>query len=264
MRFIASLVLSLAFAALGTAQTLANGGTLAHFQSGGGWRTTFFLFNTGTAASQVQLNFYNNQGQEAIIPLSLPQVGVGVEYPPAAQFNYTLQPGTVISLVSDSSDPTGVTGWAQLQTGANVNAYLVFRYAGTSGLGVQEALVTPETRGGQSYVIDFDNTEQHFTSFAIANLTIQPVTVMATARDAVTGLVLGNATAINLVAMGHEAKLLSDIVAGTAATSGTVEFTSPVAGQISVLGLRFTQSSPATQTSPASYAFTSTPPILKQ
>jgi hypothetical protein len=255
MRLIASLILSLALAALGTAQTLSNGGTLAHFQSGGGWRTTFFLFNTGSAAAGVQLNFFNDEGQAAIIPLSLPQLGTGIQYPPSAQFNYTLQPGTVLTLVSDSSDPTGTTGWAQLKTGANVTGYLVFRYAGLSGSGVQEALVTPETRSGQSYVIDFDNTEQHFTSFAIANITGLPVTVMAVARDAVTGLVLGNAIAINLVVMGHEAKLLSDIIPGTASASGTVEFNTPIAGQISVLGLRFTL---------PSLAFTSTPPILKK
>jgi hypothetical protein len=254
MRLIASLILSLAFAALGTAQTLANGGTLAHFASGGGWRTTFFLFNTGTVASPVQLNFFNDQGQEAIIPLSLPKVSVGIEYPPAAQFNYTLQPGTVLTLVSDSSDPTSTTGWAQLKTSANVNGYLVFRYAGTSGSGVQEAVVTPETRSGQSYVIDFDNTDQYFTSFAIANITSQPLTIMATARDAVTGEALGTQSVL-LPAMGHVALALSAFITQTASASGTVEFASPVAGQISVLGLRFTL---------PSLAFTSTPPILKQ
>jgi hypothetical protein len=254
MRLIASLILSLTLAALGAAETLGNGGTLAHFQSGGGWRTTFFLFNTGAAAAGVQLNFFDDEGQPVVIPLSLPQLGAGIEYPPAAQFNYTLQPGTVLTLVSDSSDPTGTTGWAQLLTGANVNGYLIFRYAGTSGSGVQEAVVTPETRSGQSYVIDFDNTEQHLTSFGIANITSQQVTFTATARDAVTGLTLGTQS-YTLPAMGHKALVLSDFISQTASASGTVEFASPAAGQISVLGLRFTL---------PSLAFTSTPPIMKQ
>jgi hypothetical protein len=255
MRFLASLILSLAFASLGTAQTLANSGSLAHFQSGGGWSTTFFLFNTGTVAAKVQLNFFDDNGNVAVIPLSFPQLLIAPKS--AAEFQYTLQPGTVLTVLSDSSDATGITGWAQLETDANVNGYLIFRYAGTSGTGVQEALVTPETRNGKSYVIDFDNTDQHFTTFAIANLTIQPVTVMATARDAVTGGILGTQS-YTLPAMGHKALMLSDFLSQTSAASGTVEFTSPVAGQISVLGLRFTQSSPTT------YAFTSTPPILKQ
>jgi hypothetical protein len=63
--------------------------------------------------------------------------------------------------------------------------------------------------------------------------------------------------------MGHQALALSTFLTQTAAASGTVEFATPVAGQISVLGLRFTQSSPATQSSQASYAYTSTPPIMK-
>jgi hypothetical protein len=262
MRLIASLVLSLGFVALGTAQSLSNLGSLAHFASGGGWSTTFFLYNTGSTDAQVQLDFFDDKGNVAVIPLSFPQLLI----PPisAMEFVYTLKAGSVLTVLSDSSNTTSTTGWAQLRGSANVNGYLIFRYAGTTGSGVQEAVVTPETRSGKSYVIDFDNTQERFTSFAIANLTSEPVTVMATVRDAVTGNVLGNATAIPLVAMGHEAKLLSDVVTGIASTSGTVEFASPVAGQISVLGLRFTQSSPATQSSSASYAFTSTPPIMKQ
>ena len=255
MRFIASLVLSLALAALGTAQTLANGGTLAHFASGGGWSTTFFLFNTGTAESEAQLSFYKDDGTPVLIPLSFPQLLIGSTS--AAIFKYTLKPGTVLEVESTSSDLNEITGWAQLMTGPNVNGYLVFRNTGASGTGVQEALVTPETRGGQSYVIDFDNTEQRFTTFAIANITSQAVLVTATARDAATGVVLGTQN-ITLPAMGHQALALSSFIPQAASASGTVEFSTRIAGQISVLGLRFSQSGPTT------YAFTSTPPILKK
>jgi hypothetical protein len=254
MRVLAGLLLSLSVAALSPAQTMLNAGSLAHFASGGGWSTTFFLFNTGAAAAQVQLNFYRDDGTAVVIPLDLPQLPGGGSS--GAQFEYTLQPGTVLTVVTDSSDTTSTTGWAQLQaSSSSVTGYLIFRYEGTSGSGVQEAVVTPETRNGTSYVIAFDNTDTHFTSYALANVTNQPVVVTATARDALTGNVLGSSQTITLPAMGHHADQLSGLLPYTTSASGTVEFATPSAGQISVLGLRF---------SLPTDAFTSTPPILKQ
>lgn len=254
MRFIVGLALFLAIAVASQGQSLSDAGSLAHFQSGGGWRTTFYLFNTGTTTSLVQLNFFNDDGQAAIIPLRLPQLGVATEYPPAAQFNYTLNPGTALALESDSIDRVGTMGWAKLKAGPNVTGYLIFRYAGTTGAGVQEAVVTAETRSGKSYVIAFDNTFEHFDTYAIANITDQPVDVTMTARDAVTGNVLGT-TIRHMPAMGHQAWALSAILTSTQYKGGTVEFATDSAGQISVLGLRFTS---------PSNAFTSTPPIMKQ
>ncbi len=254
MRSIAGLILSLAFAAVSPAQATLDAGSLAHFQSGGGWRTTFYLFNTGTAEAQVQLNFYDNAGNAQVIPLRLPQLGI--TGPNAAVFNDTLQPGTVLAVESDSTDPTGVTGWAKLHASStNVTGYLIFRYAGANGSGVQEGVVTAETRGGKSYVLGFDNTNSHFAAVAVSNTTNQAVDVTVTARDGLTGAVLGQSATIHLPAMGHSADQLSNYLPYTAAASGTVEFTTPTAGQITVLGLRFTL---------PSLAFTSTPPILKQ
>lgn len=250
MRFIAGLVLSLAVAALSPAQTLLDAGSLGHFQSGGGWSTTFFLFNTGAASAEVQLNFYKDDGTEAVIPLQLPQLPGSSSS--ASQFNYTLQPGTVLAVETTSSDPAGTTGWAHLQASStSVTGYLIFRLESA----VQEGLVTAETRSGKSYVIAFDNSAGHFTSFALANLTSQPVNVTATARDGLTGQPLGPSQVIPLPAMGHHADGLVNVLPSTASASGTVEFSTPSAGQITVLGLRF---------STPSYAFTSTPPILKQ
>ena len=250
MRFVAGLVLSLAVAALSPAQTMLDAGSLGHFASGGGWSTTFFLFNTGTAAAEAQLNFYQDDGSEAVIPLQLPQLPGSSSS--ASQFNYTLQAGTVLAVETTSSDSKGTTGWAHLQaSSASVTGYLIFRLESA----VQEGLVTAETRSGKSYVIAFDNSAGHFTSFALANLTSQPVNVTATARDGLTGAVLGQSQIIQIPAMGHYADGLINVLASTGSASGTVEFTTPSAGQITVLGLRF---------STPSFAFTSTPPILKQ
>ena len=254
MRLIAGLILSLAFTAVSPAQATLDAGSLAHFQSGGGWRTTFYLFNTGAADADVQLNFYKDSGDPVVIPLRLPQLGVTA--PPAAAFNDTLKPGTVLAIESDSTDTTGVTGWTKLHASStNVTGYLIFRYAGENGSGVQEGVVTAETRTGKSYVLGFDNTNSHFAAVGLANTTNQAVDVTATARDGLTGAVLGQPATIHLPAMGHSADQLSNYLPSTVAASGTVEFATPSAGQITVLGLRFTL---------PSLAFTSTPPILKQ
>ncbi len=189
-----------------------------------------------------------------VIPLRLPQQGI--TGPSAAVFNDTLQPGTVLAVESDSTDATGVTGWAKLHASStNVTGYLIFRYAGTTGLGVQEGVVTAETRSGKSYVLGFDNTNSYFAAVALANTTNQAVDVTATARDGLTGAVLGQSATIHLPAMGHAADLLVNYLPYAAGASGTLEFDTPTAGQITVLGLRFTS---------PSNAFTSTPPILKQ
>lgn len=253
MRSIAGVFVALVLAVASSAATLSDAGSLAHFQSGGGWSTTFFLFNTSTAAAQARLNFYTDDGKN-IIPLRLPVLAPAVEFQ-ASQFDYTLQPGTMLMVESDSSDSVGTTGWAQLKASTGVTGYLVFRFAGTDGSGVQEGVATPETRSGTSYVIGFDNTGDHFSSFAVANVTSAIVDVTVTARDAVTGDVLGAATTLSLAALGHQAYVLTDFLPVTKSASGTLEFSTVTAGQISVLGLRFTK---------PSYAFTSTPPIMKQ
>jgi hypothetical protein len=255
MRLLAGLTLFLAFALVASAQTLSDAGSLAHFQSGGGWRTTFFLFNTGDALSQVQLNFFADDGTVAVIPLRLPQLAPVAVFS-ASQFSYSLQPGSMLAVESDWDDPTGkgITGWAKLQGGSNVTGNLIFRYAGVDGQSVQEGVVTAETRSGKSYVLGFDNTGQHLSTFAIANITNQSVAVTLTARDAEMGGILFSKT-ITLPAMGHRAYVLGDLLPNTKLVDGTVQFDTPAAGQIAVLGLRVTL---------PSFAFTSAPPIMKQ
>lgn len=254
MRLVRGLILALFAVAAAPCQTLSTVGTMAHFQSGDGWRTTFFVFNTGTVEATAQLSFYQDSGQPAIIPLRLPRLGLTSDA--AAVFNFTMKAGTVLEVESDSTEGPGITGWTRLQSNStNVAGYLVFRFEGTVDSGVQEGVAPLETRSGKSYVLGFDNTNGHFATFAVANVTNQPVDVTVTAYDGLTGGVLGYPTTLTLPAMGHGADALSNILPYAKFASGTVEFSTPSAGQISLLGLRFTL---------PSYAFTSTPPIMKQ
>lgn len=225
-------------------------GSIPHFASGGGWKTTFTLVNTGTSSASAQLGFFDDNGAPVSIPLSFPQGGATAQSAPTYQ--QTLAAGA--TLVIESEGPLSlksVSGSAQLLTSGSVTGSAVFQY-----LGHQEAVAPMEARSGQSYVMPFDNTNGYFYGMALANRSTQAASISVTARDAVTGRVTGSHV-LTLPANGHKQFLLSDADPGfreTANTSGTLEFSTTAAGQISILGLRFNSNG----------AFTSVPALLKQ
>jgi hypothetical protein len=225
-------------------------GSIAHFASGGGWKTTYTLVNPGASAATAQLNFFDDNGAPLALPVSFPQTSSTTQTVSTVQ--QTLAAGA--TLIVETEGPASldsVTGSAQLQTGGSVTGSAVFQY-----LGQQEAVVPLETRSGKSYVLAFDNTNGYFNGLAVANTTAQAASIAVTVRDAVTGKVTGSHV-ISLPANGHQKFLLNDPKLGfpeTANTSGTLEFSTTTAGQISVLGLRFNPNA----------AFTSVPALLKQ
>jgi hypothetical protein len=86
--------------------------------------------------------------------------------------------------------------------------------------------------------VPFDNTNGAATGIALANISAQAVSTAITIRDG-TGAVILTDT-LTLPAMGHTSFNLTDrYAAATAQLSGTLEFDTPSAGQISVLGLKF-------------------------
>jgi len=95
----------------------------------------------------------------------------------------------------------------------------------------------------------FDNTGGAATGVAIANLTKNPVSIIAVIRD-LNGVALYTGP-IKLPANGHSSFTLTDQFPSTANLQGTVEFDPPAGVQISALGIRF----------PNSRAFTSIPVI---
>ena len=220
--------------------------------SGGGWKTTFTLVNTGASAATARLNFLDNNGVAVSLPVSLPQTAVsGQSY---SKFEQTLAAGA--TLIVDTEGPASLApigGSVQLQSDGNVTGSAVFLLSA----GHQEAVVPLESRGGKSYVLAYDNTNGYFNGIAVANTSDQAASVVVTVRDAVTGAVKGSAHTITLPAKGHQSFLLNDATLGfpeTVNTSGTLEFSTATAGQVSVLGLRFNSND----------AFTSVPALLKQ
>jgi hypothetical protein len=67
--------------------------SLAHLASGGHWKTTITLTNTGTTWAQVHLQFIDDNGHPLTLPLSFPQTNSGPSLPPGGGRPVVL-PGT--------------------------------------------------------------------------------------------------------------------------------------------------------------------------
>jgi sugar lactone lactonase YvrE len=217
---------------------LTTSGSMAQLASGGAWTTTITLVNTGSAPAQMRLNFFDNNGNPLLLPLTFPQTPNAARPLLAATLDRTLNAGA--ELVIQSSGPLNqptLVGWAQLlMSTGSIGGFAVFGQA--LGSTDQEAAVPLENRNASAYLLSFDTTNGSSTGVALANITPQPVQNAITVRDDTGTLIL--ADTITLPGMGHTSfDLVSRYGSVVANRLGTVEFTSPAAGEISVLGLRF-------------------------
>ncbi len=237
--------------ALTTIPALANvgtgGGSFAHLASGGdGWQTAFVLVNTGTSPAQFTLRFFNDQtGAPLLLPFTSPQPsgGQGV----ASSITQILGAGAARVIVS-SAVGNLLTGSAQLTTTGNVSGFVIFRHNS------QEAVVPLESRNANGYIIAFDNTNGTATGIALNAVSGGPVNIPVIIRDA-TGFPMAGDT-ITLNANGHtQFTLVTDKYPSTANIRGTIEFDTPIGGQIGVLGIRI----PAG----AAHTYTTLPALVK-
>jgi hypothetical protein len=227
---------------VGSSGGLGSAGSMAHLAAGGftnqnPWKTIITLVNTGTAASQARLNFFNDNGNPLPLSLSFPQISPIVQ-PAVSTLDRVLSPGATLIIETNGPDnqPTQ-TGWAQLLTSGNINGFAVFRqFVGTGGQ-QQEAVVPVENRNAGTYILTFDNSAGFVTGVAIANTSGQAAVVPVTIRDD-NGVVL-QPNSIALQPLGHTQFALTDRFPITVLRRGTLEFQTPAGGGISVLGLRF-------------------------
>lgn len=215
---------------------LSAAGSMAHLASAGYWKTTITLVNTGAAVAQARLNFLDNNGNPLMLALSFPPSASSGALV-ASTVDRTLNPGAGLVIESTGPDnaPT-LVGSVQLLTNGSIGAFGVFRQqiGATNG---SEAVVPFETRSASTYALWFDNTNGLITGVAVSSVVPQPITVGVTIRDD-TGAILGT-DSISLAASGHTSYSLVDRFASTAQRRGTIEFSTPAGGQISVLGIRF-------------------------
>jgi len=126
----------------------------------------------------------------------------------------------------------------QLSTNGALGGFAVFSQA--AGNAVQDAEVPIENRNASTYLLPFDNPNGLATGVALANVYVQDVRIAVAVHDD-TGAVL-LLDSLTLPALGHTSFNLADRYAPvTAQRRGTLLFTTPSPGQISVLGLRFNQ-----------------------
>jgi hypothetical protein len=126
-------------------------------------------------------------------------------------------------------------GSIQLTSSGNITGFIVFHRTADG----QEAVVPLEVRKASAYVLPFDNTGGLVAGVAVANASAQAANIPVVIRDD-TGAQIGTG-AVGLPANGHTSFVLTDRFSVAANRRGTIEFDTPPGGQISVLGLRFTE-----------------------
>ncbi len=214
-------------------------GFLAQIASGGGWKTTITLVNSGAAAVQTRLNFFANGGEALAFPLTFPKTRPAGSLS-AATLDRTLAPGSELVMETTGPDSqTALVGWAQLLATGNVSGFAVFRNEALKW----EAVVPLDARAETAYTLAFDNTEKIATGLAVANLSASSADIAVAFRDD-KGAALGTSK-ITLAPHGHSSFMLDpaadsnspDRAAVTRGKRGTATFAAS-AGQIGVLGLR--------------------------
>ena len=206
-------------------------GSMAQLASGGGWDTTLTLANAGTSSAQIELSFFDDNGNALSLPLTFVQSGAVMT---ASTVNQQIAAGATLVIVTQGNNAVTLVGSAQLTTNGNVSGFAIFHYK-PSG---QEAVVPLETRNASAYVLAFDYTNGAATGLALANVSNQAANVPVIIRDD-TGATLGTAT-IDLAALGHTSFMLATRYAFVVGKRGTVEFDTPAGAQITALGIRAT------------------------
>ncbi len=224
--------------ALTTIPSLANigtgGGSIPHIVTGSGWQTTFVLVNAGRSAARANLAFFDDGGNPLSLPVEFPQsAGSGISV--VSSVNQTLSAGATLLVRSTAplSNLAATTGSAQVSTDGNIGGFVILRYNPNG----QETVVPIETRNAKAYVVPFDNTNGTATSLAVKNVSTQAVDIPVVLRDGM-GAQIATDT-LKLAANGHLAfTLVTDKYPMTANIRGTIEFDTPVGGQIGALGIR--------------------------
>jgi hypothetical protein len=203
-------------------------GSFAHFASGAGWDTIITLVNNGTANAQAQVNFYDESGNPATLPLDFPQ---GTAPQSGSTYSQTLKPGGV--LVIDSQGGTNLSvGSAQLLSDGNVNGFLIFRYLPT----MQEAAVSLLVKNASTYTLPFDNTGGIATGIAMSVISSVSTSIQILVQDD-KGTTLATDT-ITLPGHGHTSFVLGSRYAAAGAVRGSIQFQPAAGSEIGVIGIR--------------------------
>jgi Beta-galactosidase len=231
-------------------------GSMPHLAAEENWITTFTLINKGVVSTTARISLFGDDnsyssdpnGSGALaLPLAFPQQPLAPWPLLAASFDQTIAANaSLIFSTTGSQTPPPLLGSAQLAATGPVDGFAIFHHIVTQ----QEAAVPLETRNAGSYLLPFDNTNGLVLGVALASLSGQTATVQVVIRDD-TGVQIASGPLPQLAAGDHYQFGLAAQFPITANKRGTIEFHTPAAGRISVLGLRFTPPNNALTTIPA-------------
>jgi hypothetical protein len=212
-------------------------GSMPHIAAEENWTTSFTLVNKGATPGTARLSLFGDPSGALNLPLAFPQQPPSLPLLATSFDNAVAANASLIVATAGPQTPPVQMGSAQLAAAGKLDGFAIFHLIP----GAQEAVVPLETRNASSYILAFDNTGGVVLAVAVANVSAQPGNVGVILRDD-TGAQIG-AGSIAMQPNGHKAFVLSDPDNGfpiTANQRGTVEFDTPVGGQISVLGIRTT------------------------
>ena len=221
-------------------------GSMPHIAAEENWTTTFTIVNNTGSSNQVRFSLLGSNidasgsGNSLQLPLNLPQqASLGVLL--GASLDNMLSPNAswIVSTAGQGITPVQ-TGSAQVSATGALGGFAIFHRLSDA----QEAVVplTPAIPNAPAYLLVFDNTDGIVTAVAIANVSAQSANIGYIIRDD-TGAQIGSGTLTAMPGNGQISFVLPDAVTGfpvTADRRGTIEFDTPLGGQISVLGIRNT------------------------
>jgi hypothetical protein len=195
---------------------------------GAGWKTSFFLVNLENHPVTLQVLFFDDFGDDMFVSVgdlgSVRQVSVTLDTAGSTEFETS---GFGSSLQQ---------GWALLSQSTNdtIGGMAIFRQR-VFGRPDQEATVPIVSQFDSHFVLLFDNTAGFVTGIAVANPTLNSVSIPVTIRDQ-SGQII-DTRFIRLGSYNHAAFNLPDQWPSTAGRRGAIEFQTSGFG-VAALGLR--------------------------
>jgi hypothetical protein len=202
---------------------------ISQFVDGSAWQTSISVVNLETHSTNFDLLFFLDNGNDFNVPI----VGLaGLN----RSVHVTLNPMGTLTFKTKGTDPVLTSGWALLSqsNSDSVGITGVFRL-NLPGVQSQEAVVPAVNRFEQHFLLSFDDTA-YSTGLALANPTLNSVTVSATIRDELGQTV--DTQQLFLAPYNHTAFDLPSTWSSTKGMRGTIEFVTSGYG-VGALGLRF-------------------------
>jgi hypothetical protein len=210
----------------------SSSGSFAQIASGGGWKTTLTLVNSGATRVTGVVSFYGDSGSPLTLPLTFPQSGTTAT---SSFTTLSVEPNATFVVESESTASSVMVGWADVKSSGSLVGYSIFRQR-LPGVPDSEGTAMLDTQGSPRLILPYDNTSGFQTGVALATESTVPITINVVLRND-TGNQLGTSQ-ITLPASGHTAFFVNNAFAQTANRRGTVEFRS-TSGNITGIGLRF-------------------------